>query len=122
MTHFREEQDYIDTGFQNTRVQEIDEGPVVYTAANLIFFGLGVNAERVRLFVADTWYDSLDGSQPVFHIEGVMLGVSGHRKQRSYPFFARRSEKSFSDFKTGVVDPHDAPLGPQTLISLGIDI
>lgn len=120
-TRFREEQDYTDTAYHNTRVQETDEGAVLFTSANIILFGLGLNAERVKLFVVDTWYDALDAPLPVVQLSGIMLGVSGRARQRSYPFVAVRSEKPFSKIETGIIHPSDTRLGAQFLVALGIE-
>ncbi|MBI1238289.1 MAG: hypothetical protein GC199_02995 [Alphaproteobacteria bacterium] len=121
-TRFREEQDYIDTGYHDMRVQETDEGAVLFVAGSIILFGFGVNAERVKLFVTESWYDSLDSPSPVMMLSGTMIGVSGGTHQRAYPFRAVRTKKPFSNIETGIVDPSDTRLTPQTLLALGIEI
>jgi len=122
-TRFREEQDFIDTGYHDMRVQETDEGAVFFTAGNIVLFGFGVNAERVKLFVAGSWYDSLDSPSPVTLLSGIIIGVSGTRtRQRAYPFTAIRSRKPFSGIETGIVDPADPRLNAQMLATLGIEM
>lgn len=79
-TRFREEQNYIDPEYHNAHVDEIDEGAVLFTAAGLVLFGFGVNAQRVKFFVADSWHSLLEGPQAVQHLSGTMIAVSGRRQ------------------------------------------
>ncbi|MFY0311163.1 hypothetical protein ACFMBG_14835 [Leisingera sp. D0M16] len=95
-TRFREEQDYIDPDYQDAQIHEIDEGGVMFTAANIIMFGLGANAERVKFFVADNWQDALNGPLPVIRLSGMMMGISGRRHHPSFPFVALRSSKPYT--------------------------
>lgn len=119
-TRFREEQDYIDTGYHDAPVREIDEGAVLFTAANIVLFGFGVNAERVKFFIVHSWHDALNGPLPVTHLSGVMMGAAGRRQQQGYPFVAIRTQKAFSKIETGIIDPSDPRLDNQTLNALGI--
>lgn len=119
-TSFREEQDYTDPGYHNVRILEADEGAVLFTAANLVFFGLGVNAERVKFFVADSWHDALNGPLPVTRLSGTMIGVSGRSPHPGYPFVAIRTDTPFSAIETGIIAPSDPRIAPETLAALGV--
>ncbi len=119
-TRFREEQDYTDPDFRNAVIHEIDEGAVFLTAANLMFFGFGVNGERVKFFVADSWHDELTGPRPVTHLSGTMIGVSARKQHSGYPFVAIRTQKPFPEIETGFIAPTDPRLDHETRNVLGI--
>ena len=119
-TSFREEQDYIDTGYHNAPIREIDEGAVLFTAANLVLFGFGLGAERVKFFVADSWHDALNGPLPVVRLSGTMVGVAGRKQHPGYPFVAVRTAAPFAEIGTGIVEPNDPRLDPETLAALGV--
>lgn len=112
-TRFREEQDYLDPEYHDERIREIDEGAVMFTAANLILFGFGMNAERVKLFVADTWQDALGGPLPVSRISGFMIGIAGRKHHPKFPFVAIRSKQPFAKIETGVFPASDARIEPK---------
>lgn len=120
-TRFREEQDYIDPEFQNARVRETDEGAVFFTAANIILMGFGVNAERVKLYAVNSWFDSLSGELPVTRLSGSMMGVSGRRDQKGYPFVAVRSSKAFEDITTETVSASDPRFDDETRAALRLE-
>lgn len=120
-TRFREEQDYIDPEFQNARVRETDEGAVFFTAANIILMGFGMNEERVKLYAASSWFSSLSGELPVTRLSGSMMGVSGRRDQKGYPFVAVRSHKAFEDITTEIVSANDACLDDETRTALRLE-
>lgn len=120
-TRFREEQDYIDPEFQNARVREMDEGAVFFTAANIIFMGFGVNAERVKLYAASSWFSSLSGELPVTRFSGSMMGVSGRRDQKGYPFVAVRSSKAFEDITTEIASASDSRFDEETRAALRLE-
>ncbi|WP_164738293.1 hypothetical protein [Frigidibacter oleivorans] len=113
-TRFREEQDYIDEEFHGARIHEIDEGAVLFTAANIVLFALGMNAERVKLFVVNSWFDQLGGPLPVTRLSGSMMGVSGRRDHPGFPFVAARSRKPFAEIETGIIPATDRRLDDQT--------
>lgn len=119
-THFREEQDYTDPGYHNAVVKETEEGAVFFTAANIVLFGFGLNAERVKLFIVHSWHDALNGPLPVTHLSGIMIGVSGRRQEQGYPFVAIRSQKPLAKIETGIIEPPDPRLDPEMLKTLGI--
>lgn len=120
-TRFREEQDYIDPEFQNARVRETDEGAVFFTAANIILMGFGVNAERVKLYAVNSWFDSLSGELPVTRFSGSMMGVSGRRDQKGFPFVAVRSSKAFEDITTEIVSVSDPRFDDETRAALRLE-
>lgn len=103
LTQFREEQDYIDPEYHDAKIRETDEGIVFFTAANIIMLGFGVDAERVKVFVADTWREALNGSLPIVRFSGVMMGVAGRKHDPSFPFVAVRTKVPFHNIKTGIV-------------------
>lgn len=120
-TRFREEQDYIDAGFHDAQINEIDEGAVMFTAACIVMFGLGVNAERVKFFVADSWHDALNGPLPVTRLSGTMMGVSGRKQHPGFPFVAIRTKKPFAEIETGIIAPDDSRLDREIAGALGLD-
>lgn len=120
-TRFREEQDYIDPEFQNARVRETDEGAVFFTAANIILLGFGMNEERVKLYAASSWFSSLSGELPVTRLSGSMMGVSGRRDQKGYPFVAVRSPKAFGDITTEIVPASDPRFDDETKAALRLE-
>jgi hypothetical protein len=120
-TRFREEQDYIDPEFQNARVRERDEGAVFFTAANIILMGFGLNEERVKLYAASSWFSSLSGELPVTRLSGSMMGVSGRRDQKGYPFVAVRSPKAFDDITTEIVSASDPRFDDETKAALRLE-
>lgn len=120
-TRFREEQDYVDTGFHDARIHEIDEGAVMFTAACIVMFGLGVNAERVKFFVADSWQDALNGPLPVTRLSGTMMGVSGRKHHPGFPFVATRTATPFAEIETGVHPTSSGDLDGQVIKALGLD-
>lgn len=113
-TRFREEQDYIDEEFHGARIHEIDEGAVLFTAANIVLFALGVSAERVKLFAVNSWFDQLGGPLPVTRLGGSMMGVSGRRDHPGFQFVAVRSKRPFADIETGIISATDPRLDEQT--------
>ena len=120
-TRFREEQDYIDSEFQNARVRETDEGAVFFTAANIILMGFGVNAERVKLYAVNSWFDSLSGELSVTRLSGSMMGVSGRRDQKGFPFVAVRASKDFEDITTEIVPATDPRFDDETRAALRLE-
>jgi len=119
-TRFREEQDYIDPVYHDAQIQETDEGAVFFTAASIIMFSLGVNAERVKFFVADSWQDALNGPLPVIRLSGMMMGVSGRRHHPSFPFVAIRSRKPYAEIGTGIISASDPRIDAQMKRALSI--
>lgn len=119
-TRFREEQDYIDDAYHDAHILEADEGAVMFTAANLVLFGFGVNAERVKLYVADTWQDALNGPLPIIRLSGTMMGISGRRENPSFPFVAFRSKKPFAEIETAVLPASDPRFDEEVLSALSI--
>lgn len=113
-TRFREEQDYVDEEYYDTRICETDEGAVFFTAANIVLFGLGLNGERVKLFAADTWQDALNGPHPVVRLSGSMIGIAGRREHPGFPFVAIRSKRPFDRIETGIVPASDPRISSQT--------
>ncbi|NWH08522.1 MAG: hypothetical protein HXY22_07780 [Alphaproteobacteria bacterium] len=112
-TRFREEQDYLDPEYHDEPIREIDEGAVMFTAANLILLSFGMNAERVKLYIADTWQDALNGPLPVIRFSGSMIGIAGRKYHPKFPFVAMRSKKSFARIETGVVPASHARIDPK---------
>lgn len=112
-TRFREEQDFLDPEYQDERIREIDEGAAMFTAANLILFGLGTNAERVKFFVANQWEDAINGTLPVRLFSGAMMGIAVRRQHTSFPFIALRSRVAFAEITTGVYPASDARIPPR---------
>lgn len=119
-TRFREEQDYVDEAFHGARISETDEGAVLFTAANIIIFSLGVNAERVKFFAVNTWFDQLQGPLPVVRLSGTMMGISGRRDNHSFPFVAIRSKQAFSEIETGIIPATDPRVDTETRRVLGL--
>lgn len=91
---------------------------MLFTAANIVLFGLGLNGERVKLFAADTWQDALSGPQPVVRLSGSMIGIAGRREHPGFPFVAIRSKQPFGEIKTGIVPVSDQRISPHTRATL----
>lgn len=117
-TGFREELEYTDTSRHGTVVPMIDEGGVLFTADSIVLLGFGVSAERVKLFVAENWYNSIDSHMPVTFLSGTMICISNRMRQRAYRFIATRTRKSFSEIETGTIDASNPRLSPQVLEAL----
>lgn len=119
-TRFREEQDYLDPEYHDQPIHEIDEGAVMFTAANLILFGYGMNAERVKFFVANHWEDAISGTLPVRRFSGAMMGIAVRKLHTSFPFIAVRSKDPFAEITTGVFAASDPRIDPVVLTALGL--
>ncbi|AHE99859.1 hypothetical protein THITH_01870 [Thioalkalivibrio paradoxus ARh 1] len=74
----------------------------------------------MKSFVADSLHDALNGPLPVTRLTGTMVGVAGRKQHSGYPFVGIRTVTPFAEIETGIVEPTDPRLGPETLAALGI--
>lgn len=80
--------------------------------------GFGVNAERVKLYAVNSWFDSLNAELPVTRLSGSMMGVSGRRDQNGFPFVAVRTSKTFEHITTEIVPANDPRFDDETRAAL----
>lgn len=106
-TRFREEQHHTDEALHDALIDDQDEGAVMYIGAQIVFLGIGINGERMKLYTATNWFGQLIDPRPVTSFSGLAIGISGRQETPASPFIAVRSRKTFQDIETAAVSITD---------------
>ncbi|KIT16374.1 hypothetical protein [Jannaschia aquimarina] len=106
-TRFREEQRYTDEALHGALIDDQDEGAVMFVGAQIVFLGIGINGEGMKLYAATNWFGQLIDPRPVTSFSGLAIGISGRQETPASPFIAVRSRKTFQDIETAAVSITD---------------
>jgi hypothetical protein len=79
----------------------------MFIGAQIIFLGIGVNGERMKLYAANDWFGKLIDPSPVTTFRGLAIDISGRQETPASPFIAVRSRQSFQDIETAAVSISD---------------